>query len=212
MHQTIEILTQDKIKIIGDYYAVQNSVKGALLVHMMPEARSSWNEFAPKLEDTGYHVLAIDLRGHGESEGGSYHDFTDEQHQASIYDLYAAARFLHEKGAKEIALVGASIGANLALQFLAENPETKAVVLLSAGLEYRGIKIKPLAEKIPEKNKILFVGAEDDADTMGGSCEEIVQALGNPERICFSSGGHGTNLFNSHPELMEKIVEYLQRS
>ncbi len=207
--QKVEFQTPDSVKIVADYYAAPGSTQGVVLVHMMPATRSSWGEFALKLQAAGYQVLAIDLRGHGESGGGDYHEFSDAEHQASIKDLEAAAKFLQDKEVDSLAFAGASIGANLALQYLAENPETKAVVLLSPGLDYRGIKIEPLAAQIKDKNKILFVGAEDDAGTMDGSCEEIAALLGPPQKICFEHGGHGTNLFASHPELMDKILDFL---
>ncbi len=209
MAERVDFQTQDGVNIVADYYPAQDSSRGIILLHMMPATRESWNDFAAKLQGAGFHALAIDLRGHGESGGGSYQNFSDEQHQASIRDLEAAAKFLRDKGIAELFFAGASIGANLALQYLAEHPETKAAVLLSPGVDYRGIKIEPLATRVSDKQKILFVGAEDDAATMDGTCEEIAARLGGPQKICYQTGGHGTNLFRSHPELMEKMEKIL---
>ncbi len=207
----IEFKSKDGVDIVGDHYEPEKaSSKGVVLVHMMPATRKSWAEFASKLQAADHHVLAIDLRGHGDSGGGDYRNFSDKEHQASILDLEAAADFFIEKKITQIGFAGASIGANLSLQYLAEKPETKVAILLSPGIDYRGIEIQPLAEKIAEKNKILFVGAEDDSGTMGGSCEELSKALGNPPKICYERGGHGTNLFQSHPDLMGKIIEFLE--
>ncbi len=212
MNQKVEFITTDQVKIVADYYAPKAaSRKGVVLVHMMPATRNSWEEFAGKLQAVGYHALTIDLRGHGESGGGNFQRFSDAEHQASIRDLEAAAKFLGEKGAAELAVAGASIGANLALQYLAENPETKAAVLLSPGLDYRGIQTPPLAARVSDKSKILFVGAEDDAASMGGSCEELVSELGITAKICFAAGGHGTNLFQTHPELPEALLDFLKQ-
>lgn len=210
MAQRVEFQTQDGVNIVADYYEAAGSSKGVVFVHMMPATRSSWAEFASKLQAAGFHALAIDLRGHGESGGGNYQNFNDQQHQASIQDLAAAAEFLKGKGVKELSFAGASIGANLALLYLAENPDTKAAVLLSPGVDYRGIATEPLAAKVSDKSKILFVGAEDDAGTMGAGCEELAPSLGAGEKICYPAGGHGTNLFQSHPELMDKILEFLK--
>ena len=66
MPQRIELKTKDGVSVIGDYYAPsQASVKGLLLLHMMPADRTSWNAFAGRMQAAGWHVLAIDLRGHG---------------------------------------------------------------------------------------------------------------------------------------------------
>ena len=219
--QKVQFHTSDQIRITGDFYEPNEpSAKGAVLVHMMPAAKESWRDFAAKLQTAGFQALAIDLRGHGESGsprsssgaagGGDYRQFSDAEHQASIHDLEAAAEFLKQKGVNELHFAGASIGANLSLQYLAQNPETKSVILFSPGLDYRGIETAPLAARVPDKYKILFVGAKDDEDTMGASCEEIIQKLGLAKSLIYDSGGHGTNLFQSHPELSEKLIEFLK--
>lgn len=211
MFEQAAFQTKDHITIAGDYYPMVGSNRGVVLVHMMPAMRKSWTEFAKRLQDANYHALAIDLRGHGESGGGDYRNFSDQDHQASIADLCAAVSFLRDKGVNEIFLGGASIGANLSLQYLAENPETRAVFILSPGADYRGIAIAPLSAKIPDKSKILFAGAEDDAEVMGGGCEEIWKLLGEPQKICYKSGGHGTDLFQSHPELIGEIIKFFNK-
>ena len=45
---------------------------------MMPATKESWNEFSQKLREKGWHVLAIDFRGHGEStkEGLNFENFS----------------------------------------------------------------------------------------------------------------------------------------
>lgn len=208
----VEFQTRDNVKIVADYYppAVSSS-RGVILVHMMPATRKSWNEFAVRLMQAGYHVLAIDLRGHGDSGGGDYRQFSQEQHQASIADLVAAAEFLKAQRVSEIAVVGASIGANLALQHLAQDPQIRAAVLLSPGFDYHGIQTLPLAAQVPDKDKILLVGADDDAAGMGASCEDLQKRLNLSQKICFAAGGHGTNLLQSHPELAAQILDYLNK-
>lgn len=213
MPKRVEFQTADQIKIVADYYpAATLSDKGVVLVHMMPATRRSWQELAGKLQQQGYHALAIDLRGHGESGGGDYQAFSDEEHQASIQDLAAAAKFLAGNNVNNLVVIGASIGANLALQYFAEHPQVRGVVLLSPGLDYRGIKIEPLAAQLSEKQRVLLVGADDDAAGMGASCEDLGTQLGFVDKLCFQQGGHGTNLFQTHPELMEQIINFLNRS
>lgn len=206
--QKIELKTSDGVKIAANFYP-GNTFRGIILLHMMPSTKESWQDFATKLQSVGFHALAIDLRGHGQSGGGNYKQFTDEQHQASIKDLESAAQFLQEKGVSDLCLAGASIGANLSLQYLAENPKTKSVILLSPGLDYRGIKSPDLAAKVSDKNKILFVGSEDDADSMEASCEEMIEKLGTTKSICYDTGGHGTNLLQTHPELTGQLLDFL---
>ena len=76
-------------------------------------------------------------------------------------DLETAADFLikeRKAAADKISFVGASIGANLSLQYISEHPEFKTAVLLSPGLDYRGVKTEPLA-KILKPGKKCFLSA-----------------------------------------------------
>jgi len=66
--ERVEMKTTDGVNIIGDLYQPINSNGSAvILLHMMNKDKASWYEFGKKLVDKGYVVLAIDLRGHGES-------------------------------------------------------------------------------------------------------------------------------------------------
>ena len=134
----ITLTTNDEVLVVGDRYGTDTpSERGALLLHMMPAVRESFREFGTKLAGHGIGALAIDLRGHGGStrrvdgEGKSVLDFrtfSDSDHQASIHDVRAALAYMRKRGIGSIALVGASIGANLALQALAEDATLKGAL------------------------------------------------------------------------------------
>ncbi len=67
---------------------------------------------------TDYHVIAIDLAGHGKSDhraGQSLYHLTDY-----VYELY---EFIHHQGFKDIVLMGHSFGAILSSIFTATYPE-----------------------------------------------------------------------------------------
>lgn len=213
MSERVEITTQDNVKIIGDYYPAK-SKRGVLLLHMMPADRKSWASFAGKLQPAGFQALAIDLRGHGESEGGpnGYRDFSDTEHQASRFDVEAAADFLKSRGVSDLHLAGASIGANLALQYLAEHPEVKSAVLFSPGLDYRGIVTAPALEKVREEQGVYLVAADDDSysrDTVNELSRKISLDGRRAQKI-FVRGGHGTKLFEVYPEFMDELIEWLR--
>ncbi len=204
--------TTDGVDIVADYYSPRaGGSKSTLLIHMMPADRSSWRDFAPKLQAQGYHVLALDLRGHGESvkqarDDGrktlNYKNFSDADHQASIRDVDAAVAFLEEKGVKRdsLVLIGASIGANLSLQYVAENPEVRQAVLLSPGLDYRGIETEPLVKKLHAGQRLLFATSEDDASGDGSNAEMNRQLYnlvpGGVEKkiLVYKTAGHGTEM------------------
>lgn len=218
MSERIILKTKDGVEIIGDYYSAGKADAPALvLLHMMPADRNSYKTFAQKAKEAGFQSLAIDLRGHGESvnsEKGKldYKKFGDKEHQESVLDVEAAVEFFREKGvaAKKIYFVGASIGANLALWRLAGHPEFKKAVLLSPGLDYRGIETAPFAEKLKEEQAVFLVAAEGDFYSAESVRKLFDIAKSKKEIKIYSGSEHGTDLFKKNPELMEDIIRFLE--
>lgn len=218
MAEKITFTTSDGVKIIGDYVPGTNS-KAVLLLHMMPATRIAWRPLVEKLTVAGFTSLAIDFRGHGESiqttDGRKldYRNFSDEEQQAKIKDIEAAVAWLAEKGIGEekLALIGASIGANLSLQYLAEHEKVPTSVLLSPGLVYRGVETKPRAEALRSNQSVFYVAAKDDdySALTVGALHEATKV--GKKLILYDYGDHGTNMFDAHPELIGEIVDWLQK-
>jgi pimeloyl-ACP methyl ester carboxylesterase len=223
--QKVVLETKDGVKIIGDYYDLSTKKRGALLLHMMPADRKSWWDFALELEDNDFQVLAIDLRGHGESEGGpdGYKNFKDEDHQKSILDIEAGVEFFEALDIlpEDIVLIGASIGANLALQYASENNDFKNIVLLSPGLNYRGIEPLKFVNNLSHGQRIFIATSEDDTMKNGKKNSEEATVIFNTlppyvekKLIIYKSAGHGTNMFNQHlenePHLCEEIIKWIR--
>lgn len=217
MLKKINLTTSDGVRISGNFYKTEKTdAPVIILLHMMPATKDSWNNFAKKLNIAGFQCLAIDLRGHGESSGGpqGFQNFTDENYQKSIYDVECAIKFFLSKNVsiEKIFLVGASIGANLALQFQAENPKIKASILLSPGLNYKGIETEQMARKLKKDQSIFLIagGNNDEYST------ETVQKLSNiissenKEVMIFKNSGHGTMIFKEDPAIMDKIIDWLK--
>ena len=212
--------TSDDVLIAGDYCRGKGR-KGAILLHMMPATKSSWNKFAPFLVEKGLHVLAIDLRGHGVSDGGpdGYKDFTDHEHEASIKDVAAAVDFLKQKGVEEhnVVLVGASIGANLAIAYMALHHQIPAGVFLSAGTKYRGVDGLHAVKSIVAPRQLLFVTSKDDIGSYGSNYDMNVELMAKVREgvekklLVYSAAGHGTNMFGKEePDLMKEILSWLE--
>lgn len=212
---SITLTTSDGKRIVGDYYHGPTSA-GVVLLHMMPATRESWDDVALKLQDHGFHVLAIDLRGHGESEGGpdGFHDHTHTEHQASIHDAEAAAAYLRDVGVSEMHLIGASIGANLALQLLGNDAGITSAVCISPGIDYYGIRAIPAAGKAREEQSILLLAARDDTRMGEESSDTILKhiadaAHGRAQVEIFDEGGHGTDLLKHWPDYIDTIIDWM---
>ena len=209
--------TSDEVEIAGDFYpAAEKASPAVVLLHMMPSNKEGWREFALKLNRAGFQCLAIDLRGHGESQGGpnGYREFSNEDHRSSIEDVSAAAEFFlsREVPLESVSLCGASIGANLSLWFQSEHPETRAGVLLSPGLSYHGIDTEPMAKKINENQSVfLAAGGENDEYSSETSRKlfDILKSENKKIKI-FQNAGHGTAMFLDEPGLMDEIIDWLK--
>jgi pimeloyl-ACP methyl ester carboxylesterase len=213
--QKVSFITKDGVTIVANYYPNKSAKFAGILVHMRPKTKESFDDLAKFLQKQGYALLALDLRGHGESTESikgklDYNKFSEEEEKESINDLIAGSLFLEKEGYPKDKqfLIGASIGANLSFQFLSENPQVKAIVLLSPGLNYRGVILENF-KKEGLGEKIFVISALDDepAYTAGRTLKSWYPDLNYLE---LPSGGHGTNLFNSHPDLYEKILIWLR--
>ena len=216
--ESVAFKTEDNVHIVGNYW--KGGREAVLLLHMMPATKESWNIFAEKLSAEGYSVLAIDLRGHGESieQAGkklNYKTFTDAGHQESILDVEASVAFLKKKGAQQIAIIGASIGANLALQYQAEHSEIKKTMLLSPGTNYRGVLTESSAQMLRQDQEVYFVAGALDGRS-AGSAEAMAKQIagkvhGKKQLKIYPSAAHGTDLFAEDPARMNELISWLRK-
>lgn len=99
-----------------------------LLLHGFQEHAHAWDWLAPRLAAAGHHVVALDQRGHGDSEwvgrGGYYH-FPDY-----IADVASVVRRLGGK----VVLVGHSMGGNVSLLYSGSEPDRVEKLALIEGL------------------------------------------------------------------------------
>jgi len=212
--QTEHFLTKDDYTIAADYYAGTGK-SGVLLLHMMPADRTSWHALAAKLQENGFHILAIDLRGHGQSTGGpnGYQAFSDAEHQQSVFDVDSAVEFLRSKGAEKIHIGGASIGANLGLQYAAKHSEVASVVLLSPGLDYCGIHTDIWMDNIKPNQAILLVASDDDVYSFTTVKTLFDRSSNLPMREVklLTEAGHGTVILQKNPGFIDEIVVWLKK-
>lgn len=209
--------TADHVKIVGDFVLPDEDIVGAsILLHMMPSTRSSYSTFQNSLGNAGVASFAIDLRGHGESilQTGNnamldYREFSDTNHQKSIEDVisaYVQLRELTQISEEKTIIIGASIGANLALQFQASHSRIPFSILLSPGLNYRGIELIPILKKIINNNQhTLLVASEGDAYSHETLSTLHQMAPNNSVVVMLPGSEHGTAMFQD-TQFVEKLI------
>ena len=98
-----------------------------LLIHGERDHCRSWDFVAQQLRDE-YHVLAIDLRGHGDSQWSHGAFYTEV---AFIHDV---AQFIHVRRAAPLNILGHSLGGSIGLLYSGTFPETVRKIVAIEGL------------------------------------------------------------------------------
>jgi len=117
---------------------------------------------------------------------------------------------IDEKGPSSIFLVGASIGANLAIQYMANHTRIIAGAILSPGLDYRGVKPELFIKNLDEDQAIYLAASEDDKYS-ADSAKELYNLAKTAKKLkLLRNAGHGTDMFNANPDLMDEIIDWLR--
>jgi len=226
--RTVRLNTTDDVGIIGTYYPADHPhVPVALLLHSIFRDHTVWADFATLLQHNGIAALAIDLRGHGEStrkltaEGPvriDPRDLTTRDYQDMLLDVEAAIDWLQaqpEIDNKHIALIGESVGANVALRYAAINEDLSAVVLFSPGLNYRSVRTDDVIRQLGHIPFHIFVSRSDAfAFESSKRLIEIRTEMGisdatNELTICTGSL-HGTEMLKSVRNLPQIVLAWLK--
>jgi pimeloyl-ACP methyl ester carboxylesterase len=126
---------------------------------MLGSNRGVWadNGLANLLADNSFAVLAIDMRGHGET--GGRRDWAAVERD--VQQIWQEFTNWPEVDGERTAVIGASIGSNMALIAAANEPAIKTVVLLSPGLNYAGVTTEDRNVAYGERPILIAASAED---------------------------------------------------
>jgi len=191
---------------------------------MLGRDRSSYDVLLEPLRSAGYALLTVDFRGHGESRQGppdasgrpvqlDWESFTSQDWLQTVEDARAGLDALRRRRGVDpshVGVVGASIGANAALRAVADDASVRSLVLLSPGLDYRGVTTADRAAALA--GRPTFVAAAQDDTYAYTSSQQLVAAMPQAEFATLAGDAHGTNMFDAHPELLPKVLAYLQRT
>src|SRR5262249_10815831 len=141
--ERVTFRSDDHVDLVADLYpAGKAGAPAVILLPMYGDTRACWKKLAPTLQSRGMTVLALDPRGHGDSihQGDKVLDFNSaRQGGENLFlsmhrDVAAAKTYLVEKAgasADRVSIVGASIGASVAIDYAGRDHAVKSLVLLS---------------------------------------------------------------------------------
>jgi len=201
----IGMVTEDGVHIQGTYYrpAAVNA-PGVVLLHMLGRNRHDWDAFARDLQNAGYGVIAIDLRGHGDS--GGKRQWANMTHDAAIAASFIRSRPEIDPG--RIIMMGASIGANIAINAAAADVAILGVALLSPGLDYRGVKTEAAVRAYGARP--LFIAASSEDSYAAQSARKLDgMAQGPHQLLILKNQGHGTQMLGKDNGLEAALFQWI---
>lgn len=128
----ITLMTDDNVQLAAWYAEPQNGA-AIILVHGAGSGRESMRDYATMLQENGFGVLALNLRGYGDSEGR-----INRLGWNGTQDISAAIAYLSGRnGVEIIGGLGVSLGGEVLLGATSHYPIIRAVV--ADGATYRSV-------------------------------------------------------------------------
>lgn len=221
-----EFETQTKdahiIKATLTYPKIEGKTKypTVVLLHSLGYSSEDWGNFIIDLNNAGYAVIAIDLRGHGKSvyntnlQQKSWVYFTNKAYQKFPNDVVAVLQQAQTTSKKvsldNMAFVGADIGTNtaiLASKTLAKKP--KALVLISPTLNFKGLFV-PITLTEIGTIPVLAMASKQDGFSMQAEQKLAKFAQGAFYVKNYPTGGMGMMMLKTNPTMSNDIIKWLK--
>jgi pimeloyl-ACP methyl ester carboxylesterase len=224
--QIVDVKSADGTILKGTYFAAAKPGPGALLLHQSNRDRKSWDGVAAQLANAGINTLTLDMRGFGESGG------TRAESKRLPEDVDTALKFLMSQRGVEpqaIGLGGAGwFGVTYSVEAARRHPkEIRSLVLMSGETGCDGLQFLHQASQLPElfvfsdadeypptqdAMKLLYVTASSPGKKLVhySAIEDAAwlwYETSDPKKVS-AHGGHGTDMFQVHPELPGIVVHW----
>lgn len=219
----IEIQTKDAriIKARLSYVKIAGVKKypTVVLLHSIGYSSDNWGQLIPDLNNAGYAVIAIDLRGHGKSVLDSgFHQkswvyFTTKTYQKIPSDVVAVLNQAQKQSRvvslDNLAIVGADLGANAAVLVAKElKKKPKALVLISPSTSFKGLYI-PIAMVEMGQIPILSMVSQKDYYSLQEQQKLSKFAQGGFYAKNYPHGGMGMLMLKTNSTMSQDITRWL---
>jgi pimeloyl-ACP methyl ester carboxylesterase len=202
--EPVSFPTDDGGVVHGEVYGAGD--RGVVLVHGGRFNKESWRPQGVTIAAAGFRVLAFDFRGYGQSKGpGAAAPMSAPLDR----DVLGAVRYLRERGARSIAIVGGSMGAWAAAEALVAQPPGVIDRLVLLGSE---------GSSQPEKmhGRKLFIVTRNDANADGPRLPNIERnyaRVPEPKALIILDGEAHAQFMFATPladRVMREILQFLQ--
>jgi pimeloyl-ACP methyl ester carboxylesterase len=185
-------------------------VPAVLLLHGYGEDRSVWKDFSRQLLNAGWAVMALDLRGHGESRVKNKvpiqasPDWRTNLHEFP-QDLDPALDWLKSRpriDGRKIVVIGSDVGANLALIASGRFPEVRTVVALSPKLD-ESLALAGSAQDFQPRSALTVVSNAVEGDRI----KALVKV---PSRVVVAPHSGGTAQWFADKQVTDAVFQWLK--
>ncbi len=209
--EDLTLTSTDGVQLAAVFYPpeiLNQDTNTLILVHEAYRDSSAWDGFIDAAHQSGYAVISFDLRGHGKSQGEQMFDEAMDHDLDAVMDWINSSPNLNED---RIAVVGASLGANLALRAGARYPQIKSLVLLSPGMLLWDIGVESAIIEYGRR-PVLLVASEDDGYPVFSVQRLNELGQGYDKLVIYPGEGHGTQMIADQPDLTPLMLDWLQQT
>lgn len=215
--ETVRFSRPDGVTLVGTWHSTAPAEAPRPAVLLLHQAGSDQHEFDFLLEEIhalGFHALAVDLRGHGASLAG---ETLDREFYGRLFkdpgyappDVEAMLAWLGERpevDGSRLAVVGGSVGANLAWVAAGKHDFVRAAVILSGNAE----NARLLAESDLKPTGALLIAADQDSGREAYA-RQMYEWAREPKRLEILEGSeaHGASMLQESPELRQITLDWL---
>lgn len=194
-----------------------DKVPAVIFIHQGGSSKDEWinTSLFETVVATGFVALAYDVRGHGQSSGqGGAHLFDDPD--LAPRDLKAALIYLRTLpyvDPERIAIVGSSIGANLACVALGQDIYGVSRAVAISGKTSAVYNLAGGRDQLTTLSGLYAIASENE---QGGKraqwARDLYQEAPNQNKleITANSNRHGTSIFKDDPTLEGRILDWLK--
>jgi len=187
--------------------SAQRPSSAVVLVGMLGHSRDDWQAVAQRLADARITTLAIDLPGAVAPDDPAVLAAWSDDIRGAL--SYLAARPETRPGA--LGVLGAALGASLAVVAAATDSQVRSLALVSPTSENRGLRIENALRQFGSRPAYLVASRLDPY-----AARSVKELAKNPPGIrevqMAEAAASGTVLLAREPDLVRLVIEWFQRT